>query len=245
MRHFYPLVTNMCHTCYCGIMGLRNAVPRGTSHRYHAHHQFGLDCTPVVVDRLLWPAAVVHDEPAFTLGLVRLVGVVCISVPWRTSLTPGWRTPNSCADHQWDSMKIKGKRKKLAPGLKDLLDYPAIGMWADREDMKDVHAWLRKIRTPRYLRDDGTLFSPPSKLRQARVRIDPKGRVVIPASIREALGIKSGDEVELRIEDNELRVSTLKTRLARAQQRLRKFIKPGRSLARELIAERREAARHE
>ena len=33
-----------------------------------------------------------------------------------------------------------------------LLDDPAVGMWADRDDMKDVHAWLRKIRTPRYLR---------------------------------------------------------------------------------------------
>jgi prevent-host-death family protein len=33
-----------------------------------------------------------------------------------------------------------------------LTDYPAIGMWADREDMKDVDGWLRKIRKPRYLR---------------------------------------------------------------------------------------------
>jgi AbrB family looped-hinge helix DNA binding protein len=118
-------------------------------------------------------------------------------------------------------------------------------MWADREDMKDVHAWLRKIRTPRYLQDGGTLFSPPAKPRQAQVPVDTKGRVVIPASFREALNIKVGDEVELRIEDNELRVSTLKTRLARAQQRLRRFIKPGRSLAAELIAERRVAARDE
>ena len=31
-----------------------------------------------------------------------------------------------------------------------LTDYPAFGMWADREDMKDVQAWLRKIRAPRY-----------------------------------------------------------------------------------------------
>jgi hypothetical protein len=54
-----------------------------------------------------------------------------------------------------------------------------------------------------------------------------------------------GDEVELRIEDNELRLSTLRSRLARARQRLRQFIKPGRSLAKELIAERRAAARHE
>lgn len=34
-----------------------------------------------------------------------------------------------------------------------LLDHPAVGMWAGRKDMRDVHGWLRKIRTPRYLRD--------------------------------------------------------------------------------------------
>ncbi len=33
-----------------------------------------------------------------------------------------------------------------------LTELPAFGMWADRKDMKDVEAWLRKIRTPRYLR---------------------------------------------------------------------------------------------
>jgi AbrB family looped-hinge helix DNA binding protein len=80
---------------------------------------------------------------------------------------------------------------------------------------------------------------------QARTRVGEKGRLVIPASIRDALDIKVGDEVELRVEDNELRVSTLKSRIARAQRRLRRFIKPGRSLSDELIAERREAAKHE
>jgi AbrB family looped-hinge helix DNA binding protein len=78
-----------------------------------------------------------------------------------------------------------------------------------------------------------------------RTRVGEKGRVVIPASFREELDIKVGDEVELRIENNELRVSTMKTRLARAQGRLRRFVEPGRSLAKELIAERREAARRE
>ena len=33
-----------------------------------------------------------------------------------------------------------------------LSEYSAIGMWADREDMKDVDAWLRNIRKPRYMR---------------------------------------------------------------------------------------------
>ena len=38
----------------------------------------------------------------------------------------------------------------LSDQNKNLSDYAAIGMWADREDMKDVDAWLRKIRKPRY-----------------------------------------------------------------------------------------------
>ena len=33
-----------------------------------------------------------------------------------------------------------------------LTDYPAFGMWADRKDTKDVHAWLKRIRAPRYVR---------------------------------------------------------------------------------------------
>lgn len=33
---------------------------------------------------------------------------------------------------------------------RDLNDYAAIGMWADRKDMKDPAAWVRKIRQPRY-----------------------------------------------------------------------------------------------
>jgi len=89
------------------------------------------------------------------------------------------------------------------------------------------------------------LSTPPAQLRPARVRVGEKGRVVIPASFREALDIKVGDDVELRIEDNDLRLSTLEARLARAQRHLRRVVKPGRSLAKELIAERREAARHE
>jgi hypothetical protein len=63
---------------------------------------------------------------------------------------------------------IKENRKKHAPGVKgaDLanhpaIGHPAIGIWADREDMKDLHAWLKKILTPRYLRDGGSLSSPP------------------------------------------------------------------------------------
>jgi AbrB family looped-hinge helix DNA binding protein len=76
-------------------------------------------------------------------------------------------------------------------------------------------------------------------------RLAENGRIVIPASYRKALGIRVGDEVILRMEDDELRITTMKRRLERARERIRKYVKPGVSLADELIAERREAAKRE
>ena len=80
---------------------------------------------------------------------------------------------------------------------------------------------------------------------ETRQRVNENGRVVIPASFRRALGINIGDEVVLRMEDDELRITTLKRRVERAQRLVRKHLKRGTSLVDELIAERREAARNE
>jgi AbrB family looped-hinge helix DNA binding protein len=80
---------------------------------------------------------------------------------------------------------------------------------------------------------------------KTRTRINENGRVVIPASFRKRLGIRAGDEVLLQIQDDELRITTLKRNIERAQRLVRKHVKPGTSLADELIAERREAARDE
>ncbi len=80
---------------------------------------------------------------------------------------------------------------------------------------------------------------------ETRARVNENGRVVIPVSFRKALGINVGDEVVLRIEDDELRISTLKRRIERAQRLVRRHVKPGTSLVDELIAERREATRRE
>jgi AbrB family looped-hinge helix DNA binding protein len=80
---------------------------------------------------------------------------------------------------------------------------------------------------------------------ETRQRVNENGRVVIPASFRKALGINIGDEVVLRMEDDELRITTLKRRVERAQHLVRKHVKRGTSLVDELIAERREAARNE
>jgi AbrB family looped-hinge helix DNA binding protein len=80
---------------------------------------------------------------------------------------------------------------------------------------------------------------------KTRMRVNENGRVVIPASFRKRLGIRVGDEVVLQIQDDELRITTLKRSIERAQRLVRKHVKPGTSLVDELIAERREAARNE
>ncbi|MGC1962652.1 MAG: AbrB/MazE/SpoVT family DNA-binding domain-containing protein [Candidatus Sulfotelmatobacter sp.] len=82
-------------------------------------------------------------------------------------------------------------------------------------------------------------------LSESHTRINENGRVVIPASFRRALGIQPGETVVLRIEDHELRITTLRQRLAKARQLVQKHVPSTTSLVDELIAERREASRRE
>jgi len=80
---------------------------------------------------------------------------------------------------------------------------------------------------------------------ETRARVNENGRLVIPAAFRKALGIEAGDEVVLRIHNDELRITTQQRRIQRAQRRARHYVKPGTSLVDELLAERRQAAEHE
>lgn len=77
------------------------------------------------------------------------------------------------------------------------------------------------------------------------MRIAENGRVVIPASFRQSMGIEAGDELVLRLEKDELRITTKRRQLAKARALVRRHITPGVSLASELIQERREAAKRE
>jgi AbrB family looped-hinge helix DNA binding protein len=79
---------------------------------------------------------------------------------------------------------------------------------------------------------------------QARARLNANGRVVIPAALRKALDLRPGDELILRVEDGELRLSTRRQALARARRMIRDYIPSDEDLTQSLIDDRRaEAAR--
>ncbi len=80
---------------------------------------------------------------------------------------------------------------------------------------------------------------------EARMKLNENGRVVIPSEMRSALGIRAGDELVMRIEDDELRITTLERRVERAQNQVARLKKGRGSLVDDLITMRREAARHE
>jgi len=80
---------------------------------------------------------------------------------------------------------------------------------------------------------------------KARTRLGEKGRVVIPAAMRQALGIDAGGVLDMRLVDGELRISTIRNRIRRVQERASRYVKPGTLVSDELSAERREAAKHE
>lgn len=85
----------------------------------------------------------------------------------------------------------------------------------------------------------------PSRGKQAKTRISPNGRIVIPAAIREQLGVRPGDPILMDVEDGVLRLESYPTRIARIQREMAQYIPPGVSMADELIAERRAEARRE
>jgi len=78
-----------------------------------------------------------------------------------------------------------------------------------------------------------------------RTRIGPGGRLVIPAPYRRLLGLRPGDEVIVRVEEGQLRILTPRQALAHARDLVRRYAGPQRSLARELISERREDSARE
>lgn len=75
-----------------------------------------------------------------------------------------------------------------------------------------------------------------------RARLDPAGRIVVPARFRKSLGLKPGDPVTVTLESGTLRIRTAKAALEKAQALMRSRNPRRRSVVTELIDERRRAA---
>lgn len=71
------------------------------------------------------------------------------------------------------------------------------------------------------------------------------GRLVIPASLREAIGMPEGGPMVASVEDGRVVLEPYAAVVARARAVLRRYIPPGTLLSEELIAERRAEAERE
>ncbi len=78
-----------------------------------------------------------------------------------------------------------------------------------------------------------------------RTKVTQGGRIVIPAEMRKQLGIEIGEDVNLTLEDDSVKISTSKLALRRIQELVRKNVPENISMVDELIADRREEAENE
>ena len=79
------------------------------------------------------------------------------------------------------------------------------------------------------------------------VQVSQGGRIVIPAEIRQKMGIVIGDQVLLNWSDeaHELRIATRKQRLQHSLDLVKRYVPSTDSVVEELIRERRQAASDE
>ena len=80
---------------------------------------------------------------------------------------------------------------------------------------------------------------------QLKARLGPDGRIVIPAALRQQLGLEPGVTLFLDVKDDVLEIESLPARIRRIQREFAPFRKPGVLASDELIADRRAEARRE
>ncbi len=76
----------------------------------------------------------------------------------------------------------------------------------------------------------------------AKTKVTEGGRIVIPARMRDAMGLKVGSSVTLTFKDGSLRVTTRDEAFRRIEEMMKDRINSSRSVVDELIKERRDEA---
>jgi len=93
------------------------------------------------------------------------------------------------------------------------------------------HIQSTMAHTPKVVREPAAAYE---------TKVDPNGRIVLPAPVRRQLGVGPGDDVVLRLEHGGVRVTSRAAAIREAQALVRRHVKPGVSLVRDLLALRRE-----
>ncbi|OCW57567.1 AbrB/MazE/SpoVT family DNA-binding domain-containing protein [Hoeflea olei] len=73
-----------------------------------------------------------------------------------------------------------------------------------------------------------------------RVKLGEGGRLVIPAAMREALGVKPGDEMALEVVDGELRIKSYRAVIREIQAEFNTLVPEGVDVVGDFLRERRE-----
>ena len=84
---------------------------------------------------------------------------------------------------------------------------------------------------------EGTM--PADTAMPGKIPVAPDGSVVLPSTITNALALKAGDVLFVRVHDGEIHLLTRKAVTRRVQALAREFVPPGVSLVDELLEDRR------
>jgi bifunctional DNA-binding transcriptional regulator/antitoxin component of YhaV-PrlF toxin-antitoxin module len=79
-------------------------------------------------------------------------------------------------------------------------------------------------------------------MQQIRTTINANGRLFVPILYRKAPGIEPGDELIMRFEEGEIRITNLKQALKRARGAVKQYIRTKQDLTQSLIDDRRKEA---
>lgn len=80
---------------------------------------------------------------------------------------------------------------------------------------------------------------------EVKTKMGRNGRVVVPVEFRRRLNLQPGDELVVRLEENQLRLIPLRYALAQAQKIVRQYVPEDVSLVDALLQERRAEADRE
>ena len=76
----------------------------------------------------------------------------------------------------------------------------------------------------------------------ATVMVDQTGRIVIPAKVRQEMGIEGSEELVMGLENGVLTLVSKRAARLAARQAVKRLVTPGISMCEELLRERRQDA---